>query len=98
MNYKTITKDIEHHILETSTNLGLSGDKYVGVYTRKINNLRKLVPINSHLMFIAYKSTMVSMASNYVLEQSVNKKLFMQCFPYSRFREVYQSVGRHDII
>lgn len=98
MNYKVIAKDIERHILETSTHLGLSGDKYLGVYNRKINNLRRLVPINSHLMFVAYKSTMVSMASNYVLEQRVDKKLFMQCFPYSRFSEVYQSVGRHDII
>ena len=101
MNYNTLNKQIEENLINVCSTLKLSGNNFLDVYHRKkwylLNILSNQQP-ESQIMFIAFKSTMKCMANKYIMEKEVDKEIFMKCFPYNRFSDVYQSVGRHDII
>jgi hypothetical protein len=97
MNYIKLQHCINQKLLEACKDFDLNYDEYYNNYWYRVKRLEQFI-YEDDLSKAMYKSHIGAM--NDIAEKSsmTDRQTFMKHFPYHRFKHLYGSVGRHDLI
>jgi hypothetical protein len=100
VNYITLQHNINQKILDACNTFGLEYDTYYNDYCYRLKNLESFVRDGdlSKAMFKAHIGTLNDIAEKAPMTDYYTRERFMHHFPYHRFKHLYTSVGRHDVI
>lgn len=97
MNYIKLQHNINQKLLEACKDYNLDYDEYYNNYWCRLRRLEHFI-YEDDLSKGMYRAHIGAM--NDIAEQSsmTDRETFSKHFPYHRFKHLYTSVGRHDVV